>query len=188
MTPAVFLDRDGCVIKHVHHLVNPADVELIPGSADAIKHLQEAGFLCVIVTNQSVVGRGMLSLDGLKAVHDEMNAQLGREGAEIDALYFCTAVPRGKDQTVVEEQDRKPGPGMLLRAAREHGIHLGRSYMIGDSISDLHAGINAGCFESLLVLTGYGRSVMEKYGFSGRAFETLWDAAQAILEETRSQP
>ena len=156
LRPAVFLDRDGTIIEHVHHLADPAAVRLIPHSAEAIISLQAAGFACVVITNQSVVGRGMLTEAGLAEVHAEVDRQLSAEGARLDGLYYCTRVPKTSDGTLVEHPDRKPGPGMLHHASEDLQLDLRRSWMIGDSISDVVAGQNAACRGSILVRTGYG--------------------------------
>jgi histidinol-phosphate phosphatase family protein len=155
MTKAVFLDRDGTLIDLVHHLTDPADVRLIPGAGGAVRALRAAGYRVVIVTNQSVVGRGMLTETGLGAVHAEMARQLAAEGAAVDGVYFCPLAPAQKDPTVVEHPMRKPGPGMLLQAAAEMGLDLAPSWMVGDTVSDMLAGRNAGC-RTVLVRTGYG--------------------------------
>ena len=177
----MFLDRDGTVIEQVHHLTDPADVRAIPGAAEAIRLLRSAGYACVVVTNQSVVGRGMLTVDGLEQVHAEMNRQLAAEGAALDGIYWCPVVPTTSDPTVVEHPDRKPGPGMLLRAAAELGLSRRRSWMVGDAASDLHAGVNAGCRGSILVGTGYGQTTrVEKTTNCIRA-KDLPEAASLIL-------
>jgi D,D-heptose 1,7-bisphosphate phosphatase len=150
---AVFLDRDGTLIEHVPYLSDPARVRLLPGSAEALVRLRRAGFACVLVTNQSAIGRGMLSKDRLAAIHTELNRQLAECGAVLDGIYYCPDAPAGEDRTVVERPDRKPGPGMLLRAATELKLDLGASWMVGDLISDVLAGLNAGC-RSILVQSG----------------------------------
>ena len=157
--PAIFLDRDGTVIEHVHHLKDAADVRLVAGAGDAIASLQAAGFACVIVTNQSVVGRGHLSLEGLDEIHDVMHAQFAEQGVTLDGTYFCPEAPVSGDPTVIEHPDRKPAPGMLLRAADALDLDVSTSWMIGDSISDMLAGVNAGCAGSILVRTGLGHRV-----------------------------
>ncbi|SIO59907.1 D-glycero-D-manno-heptose 1,7-bisphosphate phosphatase [Rhodovulum sp. ES.010] len=180
MRPAVFLDRDGTLIELVHHLTDPADVALIPGAAGAVRRLRAAGFPVAVVTNQSVIGRGRLDAAGLARVHDEMNRQLAAEGAAIDALYFCPRVPTQKDPTVIEDPMRKPGPGMLLQAARELGLDLARSFMVGDTVSDMLAGRNAGT-RTILVRTGYGAG----FGHDRDCFDhdaaDLAEAARTIL-------
>ena len=155
--PAVFLDRDGTIIEHVHYLADPAKVRLLPGAAGAMKRLREAGYALVVVTNQSAIGRGAITLDQYHAVDAEMARQLEAEGVETDGVYFCPEVPpEGAGREAITHGDRKPGPGMLLRAAGEHGLDPAASWMIGDMISDVRAGINAGCRGSILVRTGHG--------------------------------
>lgn len=159
MIPAAFLDRDGTVIDLVHHLADPADVRLIPGAGAAIARLNAAGIAVVIVTNQSVIGRGRLTEEDLAEIHDELARQLRLHGACLDAIHHCPVAPATKDPRIVEHLDRKPGPGMLLRAAHELGLDLPRSVMVGDTISDMLAGRNAGTGATVLVRTGYGGSV-----------------------------
>ncbi len=168
---AAFLDRDGTIIELVHHLTDPADVQLIDGAGQAIRRLRDAGWKVIVITNQSVIGRGKLTEAGLADVHKVMAAQLAAHGAQVDGLYFCPLAPAQKDQRVIEDPMRKPGPGMLLEAARDHGLALARSWMVGDSLSDMLAGRNAGC-RSLVVRTGYGNRV-----------ETDFDAEAASLAE-----
>lgn len=159
LRPAAFLDRDGTVIELVHHLTDPANVRLIPGAGEALARLNAAGIAVVIVTNQSVIGRGKLTEAGLEDVHAEMTRQLTPHGARVDGLYHCPVAPKIKDPRAIEHPDRKPGPGMLLRAAQEMALDLSRSVMVGDTISDMLAGRNAGCAASVLVRTGYGDRV-----------------------------
>ena len=149
----MFLDRDGTLIEHVHYLSDPAHVRLLPGAAEAVRKLRRAGFACVMVTNQSAVGRGMITEDRLHEIHAEMNRQLAERGSALDAIYFCPDVPSANDRTVVDNDNRKPGPGMLLQAATELGLDLAASWMVGDLISDVLAGLNAGC-RSILVGSG----------------------------------
>jgi len=152
--PAVFLDRDGTIIEHVHYLADPRDVRLISGAAGAIRRLREGGFACVVVTNQSAIGRGMISEARLGEIHDEMVRQLAGEDTEVDAIEFCPLAPTVDDPTVIEHTDRKPGPGMLFRAVRALGLDLDASWMVGDLISDVLAGLNAGCRGSVLLRSG----------------------------------
>jgi histidinol-phosphate phosphatase family protein len=149
-SPAVFLDRDGTLIEHVPYLSDPAAVRLLPGAAEALKRLHRAGFAVVLVTNQSAIGRGMLTEDRLDQIHTEMRRQLAACGVTIDAIYHCPVAPVGDDRSVVEHPDRKPGPGMLLRASLDLKLDLAASWMVGDLISDVFAGLNAGCRSILL--------------------------------------
>ncbi|HIQ05764.1 MAG TPA: HAD family hydrolase [Anaerolineae bacterium] len=146
---AVFLDRDGTIIKHVHHLHRVEDVELLPGAAEAIRRLNNAGYVVVVVTNQSVVGRGYCTEADLAEIHARMAALLAESGAKVDALYYCPHLP--EDGCLC----RKPNPGMIQRAMADLHLTAERSFIVGDSWSDLEAGRRAG-IRTVLVLTGYG--------------------------------
>ncbi len=159
--PAVFLDRDGTIIEEVGYPSRAEQVRLLPGAAAAIARLRQAGFACVVVTNQSGVGRGILTLEQMHAVNEEMVRQLREAGTELDGLYYCTEAPHCADQTIIEHPDRKPGPGMLLRAAREMNLDLPKSWAVGDKVSDILAGRNAGCRGGILVKTGHPLAQVE---------------------------
>jgi histidinol-phosphate phosphatase family protein len=148
--PAVFLDRDGTLIEHVPYLSDPASVRVLPGAAEAVKKLRRAGLAVVLITNQSAIGRGMLTEDRLDQIHTEMRRQLAACGTTLDAIYYCPVAPASDDRSVVEHPDRKPGPGMLLRAANDLNLNISASWMVGDLISDVFAGLHAGC-RSILV-------------------------------------
>ena len=187
MKPAVFLDRDGTVIEQVHYLTEPDEVVLYEGAAEAIRSLREAGYACVIATNQSVIGRGMLSEAGLEAVHDRMCRLFEASGARFDGVYACPVAPAQRDKTVIEHPDRKPGPGMLRRAAEELDLDLPRSWMVGDMISDLLAGRNAGCRGNILVRTGHGHTVDPSDPAVDHVVDDLPAAAQLIQRLDRSE-
>jgi D,D-heptose 1,7-bisphosphate phosphatase len=177
--PAVFLDRDGTLIEHVPYLSDPELVRLLPGAAEALKRLRRAGFARVLVTNQSAIGRGMLTEDRLAQIHIELYRQLAAAGATLDGTYYCPNAPAGDDRTVVECQDRKPGPGMLRRAAADLNLELSRSWMVGDLISDVLAGLNAGC-RSILVQSGQS-SPADADALAGRSLIARDLAAAADL-------
>ena len=179
--PAIFLDRDGTVIEHVHYLSDPALVRLLPGVAEALRRFRRAGFARVLVTNQSAIGRGMLTTEQLDQIHAEMNRQLAAHGATIDAIYYCPDAPVGDDLTMVENPERKPGPGMLLRAAADLQIDLGVSWMIGDLISDVLAGQNAGCRSILLESGKTTPEQVQKLSDRFLTASTLATAADFIL-------
>lgn len=191
MRPAVFLDRDGTLIEERHYLCDPAGVCLYPGTAEAIRDLRAAGFACVMVSNQSGIGRGLFTVDDLHRVQEELARQLaaaGGPGAVLDAWYFCPEAPKADgDRRAIEHPDRKPGPGMLLRAAREHGLDLATSWMVGDMESDLLAGRNAGCRGSILVRTGYGSALSAAGGIEAALHiaADLREAADWILRHGR---
>jgi histidinol-phosphate phosphatase family protein len=174
--PAVFLDRDGTLIEHVPYLSDPAMVRLLPGTAETLRRFRRAGLASVLVTNQSAIGRGMFTKERLEQIHTEMNRQLAARGATIDAIYYCPDAPVSDDRTVTEISDRKPGPGMLLRAARDLGLDLRSSWMVGDLISDVLAGQNAGCRSILLES---GQTTAEEFKSLSERFQTAPDLAAA---------
>jgi histidinol-phosphate phosphatase family protein len=131
--PAVFLDRDGTLIHDRHYLSDPAGVELLPGAGEAIARLNRAGRFVVLVTNQSGIGRGWFSEDDYQAVHRRLLELLAEQGARPDADYHCPLSPDAPDPGAM----RKPGPGMFLRAAREHGLDLAASWYVGDRDRDV---------------------------------------------------
>lgn len=178
MRGGVFLDRDGTLIELVHHLTDPAEVALVPGAGEALARLRAAGWPVILVTNQSVIGRGLLTEAGLARVHDEMHRQLG---FELDGIYFCPLKPTQTDPAVIEDPMRKPGPGMLLEAAEKQSLNLADSWMVGDTVSDIEAGRNAGC-RTILVETGYGAGVDGYKGYDHRV-ATLAEAATLILNK-----
>jgi D-glycero-D-manno-heptose 1,7-bisphosphate phosphatase len=159
LRPAIFLDRDGVIIDDVHHLSAPSQVQIIPGSAEAIAALNRAGWPVVVVTNQSGLARGLFTLDVLHAVHRRISEQLGAKGARVEAYFFCPHYPVAEvAEYRLECSCRKPKPGMLQQAARELGLDLSGSWMIGDRETDLEAGAAAGT-RTILVRTGYGASL-----------------------------
>lgn len=144
MKRAVFLDRDGVICYDVHYMSSPDQFQLMPGVAEGIRKLNEAGFLVIVVTNQSGIMRGYFTEDDLKKVHERMVRELGERGARIDAIYYCPCLPEDDCEC------RKPKPGMLIQAAHDHGIDLYKSFIIGDKDIDAQAGRAAGC-TSLLI-------------------------------------
>ncbi len=153
---AVFLDRDGTLIAEVNYLSHPEQVRLLPGAANAVRALNTAGMLVIVVTNQAGVARGYFPESRIAEVHARLAELLAEHGACIDAFYYCPHhATEGVGEYRVECECRKPKPGMLLTAAREWNIDLARSWMVGDKPSDAEAGIAAGC-RAILVQTGHG--------------------------------
>lgn len=146
--PAVFLDRDGTLIEEVNYLSRVEDLRLFPFSADAVKLLKDNGFLVIVITNQSGIGRGIYGEAEMNQIHDAIQQELS--GA-IDAFYFCPHLPCDGCGC------RKPGLGMIESAMRDFEIDLGRSWMIGDKKIDVETG-HAANLATALVLTGYGLS------------------------------
>jgi len=142
----VFFDRDRTIIEDPGYLTDPEAVKLMPGVDLAMRGLADEGFKLVVVTNQSAVARGMITEEGLEKIHDELRRQLGERGVELDAIYYCPYHPDGTVEEYARESvDRKPQPGMLLRAAKELTLDLTASWMVGDSPRDVEAGQRAGC-------------------------------------------
>lgn len=159
---AVFLDRDGTLIREVNHLTVPDQIDLLPGVAAAVRSLNRNGTLAVVVTNQPVVARGDITVEGLARVHARFESQLGAEGAYIDGLYFCPHHPdKGFPGEVLELKGpcfcRKPEPGLIEQACRDLNIDRRDSWMIGDTTSDIEAGRRAG-IRTILLRTGYAGS------------------------------
>ncbi len=153
----VFLDRDGTINEAVNYLTNPKEFVLLPGVAAAIRDLRAAGLLVIVITNQSMIARGWCALETLADIHREMTRQLAHESAALDGIYYCPHHPNpGPNGPFARCCDcRKPKPGMILRAARDFGIDLTQSWMVGDSTRDVLAAQNAGV-RSILVATGQG--------------------------------
>lgn len=156
---AVFLDRDGTINREVTHLKSPNQVELLPGASAAIRSLNRSGMLAVVVTNQPVVARGDISLEGLGRIHARLETQLGAGGAFLDGLYFCPHHPdKGFPGEVPELKGhcncRKPEPGLIDKACRDLGIGRKDSWMVGDTTSDIEAGRRAG-LRTVLLRSGH---------------------------------
>lgn len=143
---AILLDRDGTLVYPRHYPSRPEELVLYPGVGAQLRALRQAGFRLIVVTNQSGIARGLFSEADLDAMHAHLADELGREGVELDAVYFCPHHPEGRIPELSVRCDcRKPAPGMLLRAARELEIDLARSWMVGDILGDVAAGNQAGC-------------------------------------------
>lgn len=183
--PAVFLDRDGVINKEVSHLSDPAQMELVPGAAEAVRRLNEAGFLVIVATNQPVVARGECTLDALQLIHNKMEALLGREHAWIDSIYFCPHHPdKGFEGEIPELKVdcacRKPKTGMFKRAVRDWNISLRGSYGVGDSRRDAIAAHRMG-IGAIGVKTGHGCCDCDASESPDQLVEDLREAVDVIL-------
>jgi len=156
---AVFLDRDGVLNEERSHVRRPEDLVLISGAVAAVRRLNESDFDVIVVTNQSIVARGGLSEEELDGVHLHLRQLLEEGGAHLDALYYCPHHPNpgvgGVAAFAMTCSCRKPAVGMVERAARERGVDLKRSWMIGDSSSDMEMARRSG-LRAILVRTGHG--------------------------------
>ena len=163
---AIFLDRDGTINKYVGFLRNIDDFKLIDGVSEAIKLINQSGYLAIVVTNQPVIARGEVTWDELHEIHKKMETLLGKDGAYINGIYICPHHPdkgfEGERPEYKFDCDcRKPKPGLLLQAAKDFNINLSQSYMIGDSERDVEAGKAAGCNESIMVETNKEDSLLD---------------------------
>lgn len=170
-SPAVFLDRDGTIMQDADYCSDPKQVEIFSDVPGALRRLKTAGYKLIVITNQSGIGRGFFTLEQYRAVEAEVLRQLG-DGL-IQATYFCPDVP-GQHSAC-----RKPAPGMVLQAAREHDIDLARSFFIGDKESDVECGHNAG-LRTIRVRTGFDQGTAPSC--ADWVTENLSQAAAIILK------
>lgn len=173
LTPCLFLDRDGIVneepVNGERYITHPDKFHLIPAAVEAVRIARSRGYRCVVVTNQKGLHTGVLSEALLQAIHHRMSDELLKQGQVLDGIYYC---PHGDGMC----DCRKPLPGMLLQAAREHAIDLARSWMVGDNPRDCEAGKRAGCFRSVLVREGAHSPFADAVLASMDALPTLLDA------------
>lgn len=148
---AIFLDKDGTLIENVPYNVDPAQIRLAPGAADGLVRLRAAGFRLFVISNQSGVARGFFGEGALQPVADQIHALLSEIGVELDGFFYCPHHPEGVvRQYAITCTCRKPEPGMIMSAAREHGIALEQSWFVGDILDDVEAGRRAGCRTALI--------------------------------------
>lgn len=190
MKRAVFMDRDGTVSDEVGYLNHVSRLRVFPFSASAIRKINDASMLAVLVTNQAGVARGYFPETMIGDVHDRLVDELGREGARLDAIYYCPHHPSAGEPPYRADCDcRKPRPGMLRRAAEEHDVDLAGSYVVGDKYSDVKLAHAVGA-KGVLVLTGYGRGEYEYERASWprepeHVAESLVEAVDWILDDVR---
>ena len=192
MSRAVFLDRDGTLLDELGYLARAEDLRLYPDAADAVRRLNDAGFLLVVVTNQSGIARGLLGEDELERVHARLADELERGGAHLDLVLHCPHHPdHGEAPLRGRCACRKPEPGLFFEAARRLGIDLAESWAIGDSARDVEAARRAGVRGRVLVATGKGRATLETLDSKERAelhlTRNLSEAADLILASAELQ-
>lgn len=185
---AIFLDRDGTINKYVGFLCTPSQFELIDGVAEAIRLINDSGYLAVVITNQPVIARGEITASQLEIIHNKMETMLGDTGAYIDAIYYCPHHPdkgfEGEILSLKFDCDcRKPKPGLLLQAAKDFNIDLSHSWIVGDSECDILAGINAGC-RTVYITTGENGSDNACIDFGqDKTGNSLLNAVRLILND-----
>jgi D-glycero-D-manno-heptose 1,7-bisphosphate phosphatase len=151
LSPAVFIDRDGTIMEDTDYCSHPKDVRIFPGVPEALRRLKSRGYKLIIITNQSGIGRGLFTLDQYRAVESEVLRQLG-DGL-VDATYYCPDAPGQYSDC------RKPAPGMVVKATRDHQVELSRSFLIGDKEVDVECAHNAGV-RAIRVRTGIHHDVI----------------------------
>ena len=172
---AIFIDRDGTLNEDIGYVSTPDQLKVYPWAAEALRLINESGFKAIVITNQSGIARGLCDERTLGAIHSRMIEELAREGARVDAIYYCPHHPEiGDARYRINCDCRKPQTGLLDAASREHNIDLASSFVIGDKASDINLANNAGA-RSALVLTGYGR---ETFSHPGR-----WPCEPTIVAE-----
>jgi D-glycero-D-manno-heptose 1,7-bisphosphate phosphatase len=182
---AVFLDRDGTIIEEVNYLRRIEEMIVFPFSAEALQKLEAAGFLNVVVSNQSAIARGFLSEADLKTIHEELARRLEKDGARIHAFYYC---PHHLEATIEKYRKacecRKPRAGLIFRAVSDLQIDVNASFVVGDRAGDIGAAREAGC-RSVLVKTGYGETALKELGDLQPAYvaENLLEAAEWIMRQ-----
>ncbi len=177
----VLLDRDGTVIVSHHYLSDPEKVELLPGAAEGLRRLRDAGFGLILVTNQSAIGRGYFDLSRLEEIHGRLAELLASEGIELDGVYFC---PHRPDE---ECACRKPGVGLVERAAREHDFDPNDAFVIGDNVCDIEMGEACGA-RTLLVTSGYGREVLRAGTVRPDHVVTDLTQAEVVIRDILGRP
>jgi D-glycero-D-manno-heptose 1,7-bisphosphate phosphatase len=161
MNRAVFIDRDGTLSEEVGYINHPDRFRLFPYAGEAIKHLNENGWLAIVTTNQAGVARGYFSEEMIETVHKGLEDKLAIDGARLDAIYYCAHHPSvGEPPYRFDCDCRKPKPGLITRAATDFDVDLKNSWMVGDRYSDIQMARNAGV-KSAFVLSGYGRGEWE---------------------------
>lgn len=188
---AVFLDRDGTINRDVGYPHDYALIEVYPYSFEAVRKIKQAGFLAVIITNQSGVGRGLIEESNLGDIHRRMQASFQAKGAHFDGIYYCPHYIQSTDPSYRKDCScRKPHPDLGVKAAKDLNIDLPGSYMVGDKVEDIEFGFNIHA-RPILVLTGYGKASLDKLKAMNsppaHVAPTLLDAVNWILEQEQEE-
>jgi D-glycero-D-manno-heptose 1,7-bisphosphate phosphatase len=174
---AVFLDRDGTIIREVGYASRVEDLELLPGAAQALRRIGEAGYLRIVITNQSGVARGYFDAATVERLNEALRGMLAQHGADVESFAYCPHLPEIGGPC----DCRKPAPGMLLGEAQRLGVDLSASWMVGDKAIDVEAGHRAGC-RTALVRTGYGAGELGKLEGKGIAPDVVTDDLGTFAE------
>jgi len=173
---AIFLDRDGTICEDVNYLARPEQLKLFPFAAEAVRLLNENGFIVILITNQSGIARGFFDENALREIHEKLVSELAEQNAKLDAIYFCP------HNSVDNCACRKPKTGMIEQAAKDFSIDLKNSWMIGDKRIDVETGFRAGT-KTALVLTGYGQKDIQQLERKPDIIaESLFETVEKIIE------
>lgn len=191
--PILFLDRDGVIVEEVHYLCRVEDTRVIPGAARLIAAANRAGIAVAVVTNQGGIGLGKYDWPEFEAVQAEMRAQLAVFGARLDAVYACPFHEKGQPPwQAIGHPNRKPGPGMLVRAAQDLASTAAGGWIVGDRATDMAAGRAAGCAGGTVVRTGHGTAAevtaAQAVGAEDFRIEAATDAGGAVGVIARLSP
>lgn len=186
---AIFIDRDGTMNVSKGFISKADDLELIPGTIDAIKAINKSGALAIVITNQPVIARGECSFEELHNIHNKLKTLLGEKGAFVDDIFYCPHHPdKGFEGEVPELkfdcECRKPKTGMIDEAVKKYNIDLSKSYMVGDSTMDLETARNAG-IKSVLVNTGFAGNDGKYDRSCDIEADNLFDAVEKIIKDFR---
>jgi len=182
MHPAIFLDRDGVIVENRSTYIRSwQDIEFLPGALAALYMLRSSPLKVFIITNQSAVGRGIISQTRADEINQQLLLDIQKAGGRVDGIYMCPHCPEDYCNC------RKPQPGLIIKAAQEHSIDLGKSIFVGDALTDLEAGMNAGINQLVLVLTGRGYQQSRLPGAASlkpfSVFDTLGEAVTTIINK-----
>ncbi len=183
---AIFIDRDGTINEDTGYVSSPDELIIYPWAAEAVRLVNESGMKAIIITNQSGVARSLYTEQTLGSIHDHLTRELSKSGAHIDGIYYCPHHPEIGDEIYRKRCEcRKPRPGMLIDAARDHRIDLAASYVIGDKASDINLAAEVGA-RGALVLTGYGHETLRRRDCEPAIVaDDLLDAVKQILDRAR---
>lgn len=183
---AIFLDKDGTLLRDVPYNTDPAKMELLEGVASGLQQLAAKGYTLVVVTNQAGVAKGYFNEEALQGVEARLQEMLGKMGVEIAGFYYCPHHPEGTVASYTTACDcRKPMPGLLLKAASAHGIRLDRSWMVGDILDDVEAGNRAGCKTVLIDRSAVGLHNIDPPRKPAYVAQNFREATTFIIKETQ---
>ncbi len=185
---AVFLDKDGTLVENIPYNVDPTQIRLVDGAIDGVRRLHAAGYRIFIVSNQSGIARGLFPAEAMLGVQACLDSLLADAQVPLAGFYYCPHHPEGRlPEYTIECFCRKPRPGMLFQAARDHGINLADSWMVGDILDDIEAGRRAGCNTVLIENGGETMWEMSPLRQPNRRAKTITEAVAAILEAASAE-